>query len=166
MANRYDLVIIGSGPGGYVAAVYAAQLCLKTACVEKWPRLGGVCLNVGCIPSKALLDSSELFHLAQQRFAKHGIKVGSLGLDVPTMLARKDEVVKSLTDGIAFLFKKNRITVVLVSHRPTTIQVVDKILLLIDGVVEAYGPRAEVLAKLSPPSHVHAVASGHGRSGG
>ena len=78
MANRYDLVIIGSGPGGYVAAVRAAQLGLKTACVEKWPRLGGVCLNVGCIPSKALLDSSEYFHLAKAQLASHGITTGAV----------------------------------------------------------------------------------------
>ena len=84
MAERYDLVVIGAGPGGYVAAIRAAQLGMKVACVEKRATLGGVCLNIGCIPSKALLDSSELFHLAQtQRFAKHGIKVGEVGIDLP-----------------------------------------------------------------------------------
>jgi dihydrolipoamide dehydrogenase len=76
MADLYDLVVIGGGPGGYTAAVRAAQLGLKTACVERWPRLGGVCLNVGCIPSKALLDSSEYFHLAKTQFGGHGIKTG------------------------------------------------------------------------------------------
>src|SRR4051794_30448466 len=80
VAERYDLVVIGAGPGGYVAAIRAAQLGLKVACVEKRATLGGTCLNIGCIPSKALLDSSELYHLAQQRFAQHGIKVGDLGL--------------------------------------------------------------------------------------
>jgi dihydrolipoamide dehydrogenase len=109
VAERFDLVVIGAGPGGYVAAIRAAQLGKKVACVEKRPTLGGTCLNVGCIPSKALLDSSELYHLAHERFAKHGIKVGGLDLDLPAMLARKDEVVKGLTDGIRFLFKKNRI---------------------------------------------------------
>jgi dihydrolipoamide dehydrogenase len=109
VADRYDLVVIGAGPGGYVAAIRAAQLGMKVACVEKRPTLGGTCLNIGCIPSKALLDSSELFHLAQARFARHGIKVDKLGIDVPAMLARKDEVVKGLTTGVAGLFRKNRI---------------------------------------------------------
>jgi dihydrolipoamide dehydrogenase len=109
VADRYDVVVIGAGPGGYVAAIRAAQLGMKVACVEKRAALGGTCLNIGCIPSKALLDSSELYHLAQKRFAKHGIKVGALGLDVPAMLARKDEVVKGLTDGVNFLFRKDKI---------------------------------------------------------
>jgi len=108
-SNRYDLVVIGAGPGGYVAAIRAAQLGMKVACVEKRATLGGTCLNIGCIPSKALLDSSELYHLAKERFGKHGIKVGGLSLDVPTMLSRKDEVVKSLTSGVRGLFKKNKI---------------------------------------------------------
>ena len=112
MAERYDLVVIGAGPGGYVAAIRAAQLGMKVACVEKRPTLGGTCLNIGCIPSKALLDSSELYHLAQTRFAKHGIKVGDVALDLPAMLARKDEVVKGLTDGVRCLFKKNKIDAV------------------------------------------------------
>lgn len=109
MAERFDLVVIGAGPGGYVAAIRAAQLGMRVACVEKRPALGGTCLNVGCIPSKALLDSSELYHLATHRFKSHGIQVGEVGLDVPAMLARKDKVVKELTDGIRFLFKKNKI---------------------------------------------------------
>ncbi len=109
MEQRYDLVVIGAGPGGYVAAIRAAQLGMKVACVEKRASLGGTCLNVGCIPSKALLDSSELFHLAQSRFGRHGIKVGDVRLDLGAMLARKDEVVKDLTDGLRFLFKKNKI---------------------------------------------------------
>src|ERR687894_2239799 len=82
---------------------------MRVACVEKGDALGGTCLNIGCIPSKALLDSSELYHLAQSRFAKHGIQVGNLALDLPAMLARKDEVVKGLTGGIRGLFKKNKI---------------------------------------------------------
>ena len=109
MAQRYDLVVIGAGPGGYVAAIRAAQLGMKVACVEKRPSLGGTCLNVGCIPSKAMLDSSELYHLARERFGRHGIKVDGLGLDLPAMLKRKDEVVKSLTNGVRFLFRKNKI---------------------------------------------------------
>ncbi|WP_243373227.1 dihydrolipoyl dehydrogenase [Geotalea sp. SG265] len=106
----YDLIIIGAGPGGYVAAIRAAQLGMKVAVVERGERLGGVCLNEGCIPSKALLDSSELFALARDKFALHGIGVGSPTLDLAKMMARKDDVVKKLTDGIAFLFKKNLIT--------------------------------------------------------
>jgi dihydrolipoamide dehydrogenase len=109
MAERFDLVVIGAGPGGYVAAIRAAQLGLKVACVEKRPTLGGTCLNVGCIPSKALLDSSELYAQAKSRLDRHGIQVGTVRLDLPAMLARKDKVVKGLTDGVAFLFKKNKI---------------------------------------------------------
>lgn len=112
MAQRYDLVVIGAGPGGYVAAIRAAQLGMKVACVEKRPNLGGTCLNVGCIPSKALLDSSELYHLARERFGKHGIKVDHLALDLPAMLKRKDEVVRSLTDGVRYLFRKNKVETV------------------------------------------------------
>src|SRR6187399_3016666 len=100
MSENFDLIVIGAGPGGYVAAIRAAQLGMKVACLEKRPTLGGTCLNIGCIPSKALLDSSELYHLAQHRFGKHGIKVSGLGLDVAAMLARKDEVVKGLTGGV------------------------------------------------------------------
>lgn len=108
-SNRFDLVVIGAGPGGYVAAIRAAQLGMKVACVEKRETLGGTCLNIGCIPSKALLDSSELYHLAKERFSRHGIKVGGVEIDVPAMLARKDEVVKSLTGGVRGLFKKNKV---------------------------------------------------------
>ncbi len=112
MAERYDLVVIGAGPGGYVAAIRAAQLGMKVACIDKRQALGGTCLNVGCIPSKALLDSSELYALAQKRFGHHGIQVGELKLDLAAMLRRKDDVVKTLTGGIAGLFKKNRITAI------------------------------------------------------
>ena len=110
--DNYDLVIVGSGPGGYVAAVRAAQLGLKTACVEKSPRLGGVCLNVGCIPSKALLDSSEYYHLAREHFAEHGIKTGRLTLDLATLMKRKDTVVKDLTDSVRKLLEGNRIDII------------------------------------------------------
>src|SRR5438552_1828069 len=105
--ERFDLVVIGAGPGGYVAAIRASQLGLKVACVEKSRTLGGTCLNIGCIPSKALLDSSELYYLARNRFQRHGINLTGVGLDLPKMLARKDGIVKSLTDGVAFLFRKN-----------------------------------------------------------
>ncbi|BBO84450.1 dihydrolipoyl dehydrogenase [Desulfosarcina ovata subsp. sediminis] len=110
--TRFDLVIIGSGPGGYVAAVRAAQLGMKTAVVEKSSRLGGVCLNVGCIPSKALLDASEYYHLAKERFAEYGIKTGKVGLDLATMLARKDQVVEDLTENVRKLLEGNHIEVI------------------------------------------------------
>jgi dihydrolipoamide dehydrogenase len=106
----YDLIIIGAGPGGYVAAIRASQLGMRVAVVEKRATLGGVCLNEGCIPSKALLDSSELFALARDKFTGHGIVIEPPRLDLARMMARKDDVVKKLTDGVAFLFKKNRIT--------------------------------------------------------
>lgn len=108
----YDLIIIGSGPGGYVAAIRATQLGMKVAVVEERATLGGVCTNEGCIPSKALLDSSEYFALARDKFALHGIVIDPPLLDLARMLARKDDVVKKNTDGIAFLFKKNNITLV------------------------------------------------------
>jgi dihydrolipoamide dehydrogenase len=106
--TSFDLIVIGAGPGGYVAAIRAAQLGLRVACVEK-QYLGGVCLNVGCIPSKALLDSSEKFHAVQHAYAAHGIKTTGLSLDLKTMLARKDKVVNELTSGVGFLFKKNKV---------------------------------------------------------
>lgn len=108
----YQLAIIGSGPGGYVAAIRAAQLGIKTALIEKYPTLGGTCLNVGCIPSKALLDSSEHFHEASKNFETHGIKVSGLKLDMPQMIKRKDEVVAQTTKGVDFLMKKNKIDVI------------------------------------------------------
>lgn len=110
MAEQYDLIVVGAGPGGYVAAIRASQLGMKVAVVERRATLGGVCLNEGCIPSKALLDSSELFALARDKFARHGIDIEPPRLNLTTMLARKDEVVKRLTDGVAYLFKKNKIS--------------------------------------------------------
>src|SRR5947207_821273 len=106
--TSFDLVVIGSGPGGYVAAIRAAQLGMKVACVEKYPSLGGTCLNVGCIPSKALLDSSELFAQAKHGFGAHGIRVQP-ELELATMMARKDQVVKELTRGVETLFRKNQV---------------------------------------------------------
>jgi dihydrolipoamide dehydrogenase len=126
VAAQFDLVVIGAGPGGYVAAIRAAQLGMKVACVEKGRSLGGTCLNVGCIPSKAMLDSSELFHLAKERFGKHGIKCDGIKLDLGAMLGRKAEVVKGLTDGVRFLFKKNKIETIFGTARvssPTSVQV-------------------------------------------
>jgi dihydrolipoamide dehydrogenase len=109
MSDTFDLVVIGGGPGGYVAAIRAAQLGMSVACVESRSTLGGTCLNVGCIPSKALLQSSELYHEAAHGFSKHGIGTGKLSLDLAAMMGRKDKVVEDLTKGIAFLFKKNKI---------------------------------------------------------
>lgn len=106
---EYDLVVIGAGPGGYVAGIRAAQLGLKTACIDKRAELGGVCLNVGCIPSKVLLDSSERYEEAKTKIAEHGIRVTGVGLDLSVMMARKEKVVSDLTKGIEFLLKKNKI---------------------------------------------------------
>ncbi|NND81592.1 MAG: dihydrolipoyl dehydrogenase [Gammaproteobacteria bacterium] len=116
MSEKFDVVVVGAGPAGYVAAIRCAQLGLKTACVDDWqnadgkPSLGGTCLNVGCIPSKALLDSSEKVAQAQHGFEAHGIKIDKVKVDVPTMVARKDSIVANLTQGIAGLFKANKIT--------------------------------------------------------
>lgn len=107
---NHDLVIIGAGPGGYIAAIRAAQLGLNVACIEKERMLGGTCLRVGCIPSKALLESSELYKEAQHTFSDRGINVGSLSLDLEKMLSQKDRVVKTMGGGIDSLFKKNKIT--------------------------------------------------------
>jgi dihydrolipoamide dehydrogenase len=114
--DAFDVVVIGGGPGGYIAAIRAAQLGLKTACVDEWqgadgkPALGGTCTNVGCIPSKALLQSSENFEQAGHAFADHGVKIKGLELDLATMLKRKDKVVKASNDGVLYLFKKNKIS--------------------------------------------------------
>ena len=114
--KSFDIVVIGGGPGGYIAAIRAAQLGLNTACIDEWrgtdgkPALGGTCTNVGCIPSKALLQSSENFEQAGHHFAEHGVKVKGLELDLAQMMKRKDKVVKSNNDGIVYLFKKNKIT--------------------------------------------------------
>ena len=107
---RYDLVVIGAGPGGYVAAIRAAQLGMCVACVEKASALGGTCLRIGCIPSKALLDSSELFWNTRRHLAVHGIRVADVTLDLPAMMARKDKVVRGLTQGVAGLFKKHGVS--------------------------------------------------------
>ena len=115
MSKNFDVVVIGGGPGGYIAAIRAAQLGKSVACIDEWknakggPAPGGTCTNVGCIPSKALLQSSEHFEQAGHHFADHGIKIEGLGLDLEKMLARKDGVVKQNNDGILYLLKKNKI---------------------------------------------------------
>jgi dihydrolipoamide dehydrogenase len=121
----FDLIVIGAGPGGYVAAIRAAQLGMKVACVER-EYLGGTCLNVGCIPSKALLDSSERFYAAKNQLARHGIVVGQLSIDLARMMTRKEQVVKALTTGVGSLFRKNKVQHI-VGHgtitAPGTVQV-------------------------------------------
>ena len=113
--ERFDVVVIGAGPGGYIAAIRCAQLGFRTACIDDWTRAGGkpapggTCTNVGCIPSKALLQSSEHFEHAGHGFADHGIAIDGLAIDVPRMQARKDKVVAQNNDGILFLFKKNKV---------------------------------------------------------
>lgn len=112
MADKsYDVVVIGSGPGGYVAAIRCSQLGMKTAIIERYSTLGGTCLNVGCIPSKALLDSTEHYFQATHQFAEHGIKVGKVSIDLPQMIKRKQGVVEQTTGGVAFLMKKNKVDV-------------------------------------------------------
>ena len=116
MSEKFDVIVVGAGPAGYVAAIRCAQLGFNTACIDKWqdnegkPSLGGTCLNVGCIPSKALLDSSEKFEAANHEFEAHGISVGKVSVDVAKMIDRKDQIVSNLTKGIAGLFKANKIT--------------------------------------------------------
>jgi dihydrolipoamide dehydrogenase len=116
MSEVFDVVVIGAGPGGYVAAIRAAQLGLSAACIDEWKNpkgrasLGGTCLNVGCIPSKALLESSENYERAVRHFADHGIRMQGVSMDIATMQARKDKIVDTLTSGIAMLFKKHKVT--------------------------------------------------------
>ena len=107
--KNFDVTVIGSGPGGYVAAIRCAQLGMRTAIIEKYPTLGGTCLNVGCIPSKALLDSSEHFYNANHSFKAHGIELKNLSVNFMQMISRKNDVVKQNCDGIKFLMKKNKI---------------------------------------------------------
>src|SRR5678816_213834 len=109
-AQEFDLIVIGAGPGGYVAAIRAAQLGLNVACVEQDPVLGGTCLRIGCIPSKALLESSERYYEARERFPIHGIRATDVTLDLAAMMRRKEQVVTTLTRGVEALLKKNKIT--------------------------------------------------------
>ena len=111
MSDAYDLVIIGAGPGGYNCAIRAGQLKLKAAIIEKGPRLGGTCLNVGCIPSKSLLHASDLYEAARISFPSLGIGVSGVSLDLPQMMKQKDEAVDGLSKGVAFLMKKHKVDV-------------------------------------------------------
>ena len=110
MEKNFDLIVIGGGPGGYVCAIRAAQLGLKTACIESRGTLGGTCLNVGCIPSKSLLNSSELFSKAKNQFSNIGIETGDVKLNLNRMMTNKSKSVQILTKGVEFLFKKNKVT--------------------------------------------------------
>ncbi|MBI3770683.1 MAG: dihydrolipoyl dehydrogenase [Deltaproteobacteria bacterium] len=146
--DRFDLVVIGSGPGGYTAAIRAAQLGMRVACVERYDRLGGTCLNVGCIPSKALLDSSERYEETRHGLGVHGIAVEKVALDLGAMMARKDKVVRGLTQGVASLFKKNKIERVVGSARLASAQRV-----VVSGAAERTLETARVLiATGSKPS--------------
>ena len=110
MENNFDVIVIGSGPGGYVAAIRSAQLGLKTACIELRKTLGGTCLNIGCIPSKSLLNASEMYRKTKNEFKSLGIETGDVKLNLSKMMDNKNKSVLTLTKGIEFLFKKNKIT--------------------------------------------------------
>ncbi|WP_236979029.1 dihydrolipoyl dehydrogenase [Membranihabitans maritimus] len=146
----YDVTVIGSGPGGYVAAIRAAQLGFNTLIIEKYATLGGTCLNVGCIPSKALLDSSEHFYAAKHKFEDFGISTGNLELDMARMIDRKDEVVKQTCDGIDFLMNKNKITV---KHGHGTIEGKNKVKISYhDGKEETIETKYIIIATGSKPT--------------
>jgi dihydrolipoamide dehydrogenase len=152
--TTYDLIVIGAGPGGYVAAIRAAQLGMKVACVEK-QYLGGTCLNVGCIPSKALLDSSEKYYAAKNQFARHGINVGNLSLDLAKMMQRKADVVKGLTTGVGGLFKKNKVDHLVglgTILKPGTVQVAAA-----DGTLTTHATKRILIATGSEPAAVPAL---------
>src|SRR4051812_3927601 len=145
----FDVIVIGGGPGGYVLALRASQLGMRVACIDRRPAFGGTCLNIGCIPSKALLDSSEYYHVAKNKLANHGVVVDRVKLDLAAMMKRKSGVVKSLTDGIGFLFKKNKVTGVNGSARllgPGKVEVTKP-----DGTKETLDAKHVVLATGSEP---------------
>src|SRR5690554_7956071 len=155
MSQKFDVIVIGAGPGGYVAAIKAAQLGLTTACIEKYQdksgklALGGTCLNVGCMPSKALLDSSWKYHEAQADFAVHGIDVKDVAIDVPAMMGRKDTIVKNLIGGIAGLFKANGVTTIeghgkLLANKQVEVTAAD-------GTVQVYQAENVIIAAGSQP---------------
>ncbi len=146
--KRFDLVVVGSGPGGYVAAVRAAQLGMKTLCVEREERLGGVCLNVGCIPSKALLDSSEFFHMAASKFADHGIRTGKVSLDLSAMMARKDKVVEELTGNVRSLLEGNGVEI---AHGTAVLTGPDSVRVASGKKTADYSARFVLLATGSEP---------------
>ena len=150
----FDLVVIGAGPAGYVASIRAAQLGMKVACIEKEDKLGGTCLRVGCIPSKALLESSEKYHESKEGLAKHGVNIAGLELDLATMLARKDGIVDELTAGIAFLFKKNKVqrfvgTARLLSANKVLVEARERLELNAKNILIATGSKAAQLGDIA-----------------
>jgi dihydrolipoamide dehydrogenase len=180
----HDLVVIGAGPGGYVAAIRAAQLGLSVGCVELEEALGGTCLRIGCIPSKAMLESSERYHEAKHALQVHGVKVGQVELDLPTMLKRKDEVVRGRTQGVDFLFKKNKVvrykgvgTIdgpgrVRVKSGPQVVTLAAKSILIATGSKPAslpgvewsgdrIGASTEALSYASVPKHLVVIGAGY-----
>lgn len=183
MSNAFDLIVIGAGPGGYVAAIRAAQLGLSVACIEKEPALGGTCLRVGCIPSKALLESSARFVAARDELKSHGVKTASVELDLPVMLRRKDQVVTTLTKGIDSLFKKNKVTrfaglgsvagpgKVIVTQKDGKVELTAKSILIATGSQSAplagvvvdgdrVGTSTEALAYPEVPGHLVVIGAG------
>ncbi len=183
-AHAFDLVVLGAGPGGYVAALRGAQLGLHVACVEREPALGGTCLRIGCIPSKALLESSEKFAEARHELARHGIKLGAVELDLPALLRRKEAVVGALTKGVEALFKKNRVTRftghgrlagpgrVVVEHEGRTTELTARTILLATGSRPAalpgvdfdgdrVGTSTEALNYPEVPRHLVVIGAGY-----
>jgi dihydrolipoamide dehydrogenase len=152
--QSFDVAVIGAGPGGYVAAIRAAQLGFSTVCIDDWkndkgkPSLGGTCLNVGCIPSKVLLESSENFERAAHKFAAHGIKIGDVSMDVKTMLARKDKIVDTLTMGVTGLFRKNKVTAM---HGRGRLTAANTIAVEGDGKTETVNAKNIIIATGSVP---------------
>jgi dihydrolipoamide dehydrogenase len=153
--EKFDVTVIGSGPGGYVAAIRCAQLGMKVAIVEKYPSLGGTCLNVGCIPSKALLDSTEHYHKATHDFAEHGIEIKGLKVNLPQMIERKRGVIKATVAGIDYLMKKNKI-IVLTGHgsflNNTTIEITKD-----DGSKQQIESTKTIIATGSKPASLHGI---------
>lgn len=154
MAQSFDVAVIGAGPGGYVAAIRAAQLGFNTVCIDDWtnpkgkPSFGGTCLNVGCIPSKALLESSENFERAAHKFAAHGIKIADVSMDIKAMLTRKDKIVDTLTAGVSGLFKKNKVTAM---HGRGRLQSADTIAVENGGKTETIQAKHIIIATGSVP---------------
>src|SRR5689334_14597832 len=183
-AKQHDLVIIGAGPGGYIAAIRAAQLGLNVGCIEEVPALGGTCLRIGCIPSKALLESSHRFSEARDKSAAHGIQIPEVKLDLGTMQRRKDQVVTTLTRGVDVLFKKNKITryqghgrltglgSVLVEGAAEPIELKSKAILIATGSKPArlagvtldgdrIGTSTEALSYSTVPEHLVVIGGGY-----
>ena len=148
MEDNFDVIIIGGGPGGYVCAIRAAQLGLKTACVESRKTLGGTCLNIGCIPSKSLLNLSENYYKAKKNFSQQGIEIGEIKLNIEKMMSNKNKTVQILTKGVEFLFKKNKVTYIKgkgVLFSPNDVVVYN------DGQKKSYKTKNIVIATGSEP---------------